>query len=192
MSKANIIVVALAVGRPSLAGIGAGKAALASLLPAVPPGSGPLYLDFDGVDLITSSAFREAILPVVTLANGAGRPCILVNVNTTTKEEACIAAERMEVVLVFGDLTKKKLQNPIAIGQLEEKQVLTLRIVMELGEADAKDVKERSGESTVTTVWNNRLVALHKLGLLRERKVGKTKLYSPIVEGLSYGTGFHP
>lgn len=191
MSETNIIVIEAAVG-PSLAGIGAGKAALAYLLPAVPPGSGPVYLDFKGVELITSSAFREAILPIVTLANSAGRPCILVNVNTTTKEEACIAAERMEVVLVFGELTNKELRDPIAIGQLEEKQLLTLRIVLELGEADAKDVKERSGESTVTTVWNNRLVALHKLGLLRERKVGKTKLYSPIVEGLSYGTGFHP
>lgn len=192
MSEPRIFNVASALGRESLAGIAAGRGALASLMPAVSAAAGAVYLDFKGIELITASAFREAVLPVVALITAAGRACILVNVNTTTKEEACLAAERMNVVLVFGDLAKGELRDLVAAGQLEEKHAIALRIVLELGEADAKAVKDQSGESTVTTVWNNRLVALHKMGLLKERKVGKTKLYSPIVEGMSYGTGFHP
>ena len=43
------------------------------------------------------------------------------------------------------------------------------------------------GENTVITAWNNRLVALTRMGLLTERKVGKTKFYSPAVKGMSYG-----
>lgn len=192
MSETNIFDVSSALGRPSLAGIAAGRAALAALMPAVSTTTGPVYLDFKGVELITASAFREAVLPVVALIASSGKACILANVNTTTKEEACLAAERMAVVLVFGELEEGGLRDPVAAGQLEEKHAIALRIVLKLGEADAKAVKEQSGENTVTTVWNNRLVALHKMGLLKARKVGKTKLYSPIVEGMSYGTGFHP
>ena len=192
MSKTNIFDVAAALGRSSLAGIAAGRGALASLMPAVSTTAGAVYLDFKGVELITASAFREAVLPVISLITSSGRACILANVNTTTKEEAYLAAERMSVVLLFGELGEHGLKNLVAAGELEEKHAIALRIVLELGEADAKAVKEQSGESTVTTVWNNRLVALHKMGLLKERKVGKTKWYSPIIEGMSYGTGFHP
>ncbi|MEZ5704817.1 MAG: hypothetical protein R3E56_05590 [Burkholderiaceae bacterium] len=31
------------------------------------------------------------------------------------------------------------------------------------------------------TAWNNRLVTLQSMGLLRERKAGKRKFYSPVI-----------
>lgn len=194
MSELKVINVVRLVGSPSFAGVAAGRAALAALRSALPlddaDPSDSVLLDFVGVKLITASAFREAILPIVFWATQKGRPCLLVNVNTVIKEEACIAAEHLGIALVFAKFDTKGISEAAAAGVLEEKHALALRIVLEAGEADAKAVKEVSGENTVTTVWNNRLVTLHKMGLLKVRKVGKTKFYSPIVKGMSYGTGF--
>ncbi len=74
-----------------------------------------------------------------------------------------------------------------AQGPLDAKLALTLELTLRLGEADARAISEVSGENTVITAWNNRLVALTRMGLLTERKVGKTKFYSPAVKGMSYG-----
>ena len=188
MSEQKVIDVATAVGAASLAGAASGKAALPLLFAALPPDGAVLLLDFRAVALITASAFREAIFSIVTWSIKDNRPCLLVNVNAVTKEEALIAAERSGLVLVFASLDNEEVRDVVAFGALEEKHAIAFRIVLEIGEADAKAVKERSGEATVTTVWNNRLVALHKMGLLRERKVGKTKFYSAIVKGMSYGS----
>lgn len=188
MSELNIIDVAVAVGTSSVAGVAAGKCALSLLFAACPGQGDRILLDFRGIDLMTASAFREAIFPLLAWANKDGRHCVLVNVGEVAKEEALIAAERSGLVLVFASLDNEEVRDVVALGALEEKHAIAFRIVLEVEEADAKAVKERSGEATVTTVWNNRLVALHKMGLLRERKVGKTKFYSAIVKGMSYGS----
>lgn len=188
MSEQKTIDVAATIGGASLAGVASGKAALALLFAALPADGATVLLDFRSISLITASAFREAIFPIIDWSIKDNRPCLLVNVNTVTTEEALIAAESSGLVLVFASLDDKGLHSPVSRGTLEEKHAIALRIVLELGESDAKAVKERSGEGTVTTAWNNRLVALHKMGLLRERKVGKTKFYSAVVRGMSYGS----
>ena len=182
-----VVDVAQATGTQTLAGIAAGKAALPSLATAKGRDTGLLLLNFEGMRLITASAFREAVLPVVNACVEGGRPCALVNLNPVIEDEAHIAAERSDTVLLVGRFNGKTLSHVRAQGVLDEKLAIALRIVLELEEVDAKGVKERSGEDTVTTVWNNRLVALQRMGLLHERKAGKTKFYSPVVKGMSYG-----
>jgi hypothetical protein len=184
----EVVDVAKATGAKTLAGIAAGKAALPSLESAVGRGSGLLLLNFERMQLITASAFRESILPVVSACIEGGRPCALVNLNAVAEDEAHIAAERSGTVLLVGRFNGKSLSDVRAQGALDEKVMTALLIVLELQETDAKGVSERSGDHAVTTVWNNRLVALQRMGLLRERKAGKTKLYSPVVKGMSYGS----
>jgi hypothetical protein len=188
MSERNVLHLAAELQTATLTGVASGKAALPKLLSAVLREPGTVLLDFSDFELITASAFREAILPLIVLLNNDGRTCVLVNANEVIREEATIAAERSGVLLLFARAQGAALVDPTVVGTLDEKLVIALDIVLKQGEADAKSVSEQSGESTVTTVWNNRLVALQKMGLLRERKVGKTKFYSPVVEGMSRGS----
>jgi hypothetical protein len=188
MSEQNVIRVAAALQASSVTGVASGQAALLKLMPAVQASTGMLLLDFSGLELMTASAFREAILPLIALLTGDARPCVLVNANEVIREEAAIAAERTGQPLIFAEMAGTLPERPTVVGKLDEKLEIALDIVLKQGEADAKEVSERSLEGTVTTVWNNRLVALQKMGLLRERKVGKTKFYSPVVEGMRRGS----
>ncbi len=180
------------IGTDRLAGIAAGKAALPKLLDALPPATGLLLVDLSGVELVTASAFREAFIPLAQQAAEQGRGCLFVNAEPLVKEEAAVVADQMGRVVVFATYDPHGIRDAVAIGPLDDKLAATFRIVLELGEADAKRVKDQSGEDTVTTAWNNRLVALHRMGLVAVRQAGKTKYYTPIVERLSYGPGLHP
>jgi hypothetical protein len=183
VSERNILSLHATVGAKTLAGAAAGRAAAAKLQTATATLPTPWVLAFDGVELITASAFREAILSIVRWAADDGRACLLANVNEVTCEEGLIAAAQAGSVLLFCKLDGLTISNVVARGPLET----TLGLVLKLGEADAKAVSDASGEDTVTTAWNNRLVALTRMGLLTERKLGKTKYYSAVVKGMSYG-----
>jgi hypothetical protein len=187
VSERSILSLRATIGATSLAGAAAGRAAAAKLQTATATLPSPWVLAFDGIELITASAFREAILTIVRWAADDGRVCLLANVNEVTCEEGLIAAAQSGSVLLFCKLDGSVIADVVARGPLDAKLETTLGLLLLLGEADAKAVSEASGEDTVTTAWNNRLVALTRMGLLAERKVGKTKYYSAVVKGMSYG-----
>ncbi len=187
VSERNVLSLRASLGATTLAGAAAGRAAAAKLQTATATLPSPWILAFDGIELITASAFREAILSIVRWAADDGRACLLANVNEVTCEEGLIAAAQSGSVLLFCKLDGLVIADVVARGPLDAKLETTLGLVLQLGEADAKAVSEASGEDTVTTAWNNRLVALTRMGLLTERKLGKTKYYSAVVKGMSYG-----
>jgi hypothetical protein len=192
MSELQILNVLATLGSRQVAGIAAGRIALGKLVSALPPPPANVLVDLTGIELVTASAFREAFVPLVKRASEEGRNLVFVNADPLVREEAMVVAEQKELVLVFAKHEAQGVHDAIAVGPLEEKLATAFRIVLELGEADARQVSERSGEDTVTTAWNNRLVALYRMGLLSERRAGKTKFYKPIIERMSYGLGFHP
>ena len=187
VSEQSILSIRTTVGTSILAGAAAGRAAGAKLQTATDALPTPWVLAFDGIELITASAFRDAILAVVRWAADDGRACLLANVNEVTCEEGLIAAAQAGSVLLFCKLDGLTISNVVARGPLDAKLETALGLVLKLGEAHAKAVSDASGEDTVTTAWNNRLVALTRMGLLTERKLGKTKYYSAVVKGMSYG-----
>lgn len=187
VSEQNLIDLRAVFGVATIAGAAAGRAAGAKLRSALDGLSGPWVLAFDRIELITASAFREAILGAVHAAAEDGVPCVLANVNEITSEEGLIAAAQSGTVLLFCRREGLKVTDVVARGPLDAKLETTLRLLLNLGEADAKAISDASGEGTVTTAWNNRLVALTRAGLLAERKVGKTKYYSTIVKDMLYG-----
>lgn len=187
VSERNVLLLRTILGAATLAGAASGRAAAAKLQTATAALVSPWILSFDGIELITASAFREAILSIVGLAADDGQTCLLANVNEVTCEEGLIAAAQSGSVLLFCKLAKSTITDVMARGLLDAKLEKTFALVLRLGEADAKAVSDASSEDTVTTAWNNRLVALTRMGLLAERKVGKTKYYSAIVKGMSYG-----
>ncbi len=187
VSELNLVDLHSIFGVATIAGAAAGRAAGAKLRSALDGLPGPWVLAFDRIELVTASAFREAILVAVHAAAEEGVPCLLANVNEVTSEEGLIAAAQSSTVLLFCRREGLKITDVVARGPLDAKLETTLRLLLKLGEADAKAISDASGEDTVTTAWNNRLVALTRVGLLTERKVGKTKFYSTIVKGMLYG-----
>lgn len=187
VSERNILSLRTVLGCTTLAGAASGRAAAAKLQTATATLPTPWVLAFEGIELITASAFREAILSIVRWAADDGRACLLANVNEVTCEEGLIAAAQSGSVLLFCKLDGLTITDVVARGPLDAKLQTTFELVLQLGEADAKAVSDASGEDTVTTAWNNRLVALTRMGLLTDRKAGKTKYYSPVVKGMSYG-----
>jgi hypothetical protein len=76
-----------------LAGIGAGRAAKTKPLGSVPPPPASVLVDLSDVDLVTASAFREAVVPIARQAAAGDRGCLFVNASSLVQEEAAIVAD---------------------------------------------------------------------------------------------------
>lgn len=174
---------------PILAGAKGGEAAfllLRAAIPALSPGQ-LVVVDFSQMQICTASAIRELLVPMWKWLRESGCVGIVGNVDEVTLDEIRLVADTSKQPFICARLLKNNLKDPIVYGQLEEKMALTLRLVLDSGEADAKAVHQLARDNTQVTVWNNRLAALEDLGLLARRKVSKTKFYFPILKGMTYG-----
>jgi len=182
----------LSENEPVLAGIFRGRQLLSRLIGESEPASSPepLFLDFQKVELVTGSFFREAILGFrdFCLNQRTNLVPIVANVDRTTLEEFLLVLESKGDAIVVCDIVNGQVQNARVVGVLEEKQIITLEAVLQAKETDAVSLKEkfRDVDAIKTTSWNNRLVSLAAKGILVERKKGRLKLYRPILE-VSYG-----
>lgn len=146
-----------------------------------------VVLDLADVEVLSASYFREAIWPLGNWCQENGAALVLANVNGAVADDIAVSLKAYGGAVIVGALHGDRLTHPRILGELDEKLDLTLRLVCEAGMADAGSIAKASGETTVVTAWNNRLVTLNRMGLLREEKQGKTKFYSPIVKGLKHG-----
>lgn len=176
---------------PTLLGIAAGRASTERLFSSVEASmNAPLtLLDFQGMELVTASAARESIFKLAAHLAEHGSLLICVNANEATLDELTFAATALKQPIVVATLNEDgEIDTPRVIGQLEAVQTKTLQLVGRLGEVDAKTASQAADDQSAgATGWNNRLSSMASLGLLKERKVGKTKLYSLTVKGLSSG-----
>lgn len=175
--------------QPLLVGVQAGRSALTLLIKAASrrPLAQLVALDFQGIELATASGLRQLLVPFWSWLLERGAVGVVANANADTLDDVRLVAEACERQFICAQLADGRLRRPVLYGPLDAKLALALELVLEAGEADAKTVHERSQEKTLVTVWNNRLAALEALGLLSQRKVGKTKLYSPVLKGMTYG-----
>lgn len=171
-----------------LSGKDAGRTLLPNLIAALPTGESLIAVDLQGLDVVTASFFREAFRALRDYVHrSTGGKVVYVNATKDTLDEAEILADQLGDAFIFASLNKGVLSDGRVVGHLEDKQAVALRILAELGEADAKNVKQHSGEGTTTTAWNNRLATLARKGILVERSEGRTKYYKPIIRDLVYG-----
>lgn len=174
---------------PVLAGAKGGQAAFLTLRAAIPvlsPGQ-LVVVDFDQMKICTASAIRELLIPMWKWLRENGCIGIVGNADEVTLDEIKLVADTSKQPFICASFRDKNLEDPVVYGQLEEKMALTLRLVLNSGEADAKAIHQLARDNTQVTVWNNRLAALEDLGLLSRRKVSKTKFYFPILKGMTYG-----
>lgn len=147
----------------------------------------PLFLDFSGIDVATSSFLREAILGFrdYCLRMETNFYPVLANISQQTRDELeVLLVPRGDAFVVCKLNGRGSVSDVEIVGMLEEKQRLTLDAVISAGEADAVTLEEqyRDSERIKATGWNNRLAALVSKGILMESRKGRGKTYRPILE----------
>lgn len=186
----NLIDVATTSSLNVLTGVALGQRAFEALqqsLSACTPKM-PIVLDFSGVQVLGGSALRHLTQSIRATASCARSALVLANLSEANKEEAELVADALRVPFIFASHVDGELNGAVLYGPLDDKVGRTMALVISAGEADAQKVSELSQESAIVTVWNNRLAALQAMGLLRERKVGKRKFYSPVIGDLRCGS----
>ena len=146
----------------------------------------PLFLDFAGIDLMTSSFFRAGLLPFRNYCvEKLGLYPVLANISEDTLDEIdLVLAPIRDAVILCRLNAKERVSEARIFGILDEKQRLTFEAVVEAKEADAGILKHRFRKSDEIgiTGWNNRLAALVAKGLLIETPKGRGKVYRPVLE----------
>jgi hypothetical protein len=179
-------------GGEVLTGAMAGRRDLGRLLertaeePATP---GPLFLDFIGVAAATASYLRESVVACRSMLRGRASLYypVIANANEAVRDELLeLARARGDIFLTCELGAEGSIDAAALVGELEEKQQLTFRLVQDHGETDAGELMRKYGEREKVrhaTAWNNRLSALATLGLVIETRQGRRKHYRPLLQG---------
>jgi hypothetical protein len=178
----------LADGRSILAGTGAGKKTLGALIAATPTSREPLilFLDFLGIEVATSSFLREGIIGFRDYARASLENIypVVANADTAVLEELeFFVQQRSDVLWTCSLGTGDTIGNVRLVGDLDAAQRKTFDLVYRLRTATANQLAAAAEQERIgTTAWNNRLAGLASKGLIVERRIGKTKTFSPLLE----------
>lgn len=175
-------------GQTVLSGAIPGRNLLSALIAATPSPKAPtpIFLDFSEIQVATASFLREAVIGFRDYARQS-----LPNAYPAVANLAPAVAEELEFfVRARGDVVWSCDIDPSGtvigarlIGELEPAQRSTFEAALELGAITAPELALRFTDQRIgPTAWNNRLSALATKGLLIERKQGKAKLFSPLLE----------
>lgn len=146
-----------------------------------------LYLDFQGVEVATTSYLRASIL-------GFRDHCVkqrlnifpvVANANEEVIEELRVVLEgRNDAVVVCNLGVNGAVSEKRIVGSLDERQRRTLDLVAGEGEVDAQTLEKnyKETEPIGATAWNNRLVSLAEKALLVESRRGRGKGYRFVME----------
>jgi hypothetical protein len=190
MSQRQIIsILELGGGLEVLSGQPRGQLLFSKLVGVVRPQDEPtpVFLDFKGVNVATSSYLRAGILAFRDhcVRMGLNLFPVLANINNEIVDDLKVMLEqRGDAFFVCNLDAKGRVSSVRVVGSLDEKQRLTLEAVIQEGETDAATLKEKHEETERigTTGWNNRLSSLAEKGLLVEVKRGRGKMYRPVLE----------
>jgi hypothetical protein len=171
-----------------------GRSVLRKLLVATdiePDRPEPVFLDFEGVDVATSSFLRESVLSFrdTTRTRRSNLYPLVSNANATVKEELIDMLRLRGEAMLGCNLSDAGVVSDVELlGALDPKHRQTFDLVVQLGETDAGTLKRDYGEDEAVsrTAWNNRLATLAGLGLVIEVSQGRAKRYKPLLdEGVS-------
>jgi hypothetical protein len=182
-------------GDLALSGATTGLAAMVQITQRIPRPTqeGILFLDFQGIEIATGSFLRSLVLGLRDWCR-LNRPeltVVVANANESIVEELTdLLSNKRDAVAACDLRGKGAVLSPRVLGVLEERQAETLEAVIKAGETDAPSLARLYDDLAEpgANKWNNRLASLVAKGILRERRLGRSKRYSPVLEGLRYGT----
>ncbi len=175
-------------GQTVLSGAIPGRKVLSALIAATPKteAPAPAFLDFEGIEVATASFLREAVIGFRDYARQS-----LPNVYPVVANMVPAVAEELDFfVRARGDViwscdlnAEDRVVGARLIGDLDPAQRSTFNAVIELGAITAPELAARFSDQGIRpTAWNNRLSALATKGLLVERRQGKSKSFSSLLE----------
>jgi hypothetical protein len=187
--KQKISIFELGGGLEVLSGQPRGQLLFSKLINVVRPQDepAPIFLDFKGVNVATSSFLRSGILAFRDhcVRMGLNLFPVLANINDDIVDDLKVMLEQRGDAFVVCDIGDDgRVLSVRIVGALDEKQRVTLEAVIQEGETDAATLKEKHEETEKigTTGWNNRLSSLAEKGLVVEVRRGRGKLYRPVLE----------
>lgn len=177
----------LAGHQPVLSGAGSGRQLFGKLVAAAraPAEPEPAYLDFQGVTVATASFLREGVIAFRDYARSTLPMLypVIANASAPVTEELEFFLRQRKDALWACRLTEAGApRDPQLLGELDDAHRSTFDLVARLGTATAPGLAAQSDERLAPTAWNNRLSYLAARGLLIERKAGKTKTFTPVLE----------
>lgn len=170
-----------AEGREFLSGL-TGRRIYPRLIASIDKQNEPttVFLDFTGVSA-SGSFFSQAILPLRIYARRMDGYVVVCNLDEESKDELGWLLDVTPDAIFICNLSEGVVSNPRWIGNLEEKQLFTLRAVGEETETDATYLSKKY-KDVQATGWNNRLSALSQKGLLMEYRSGRSKTYRSVLQ----------
>ncbi len=186
----RLSILSLAGDRAVLTGSVAGRKLLSALIEAAGRSPSPEvgFLDFMAVEVATSSFLRESVFGFRDYARAAlpNLYPVVANAGTAVLEELdFFVRHRNEALWCCGLDADGTVTEPHILGELDPIQRQTFEAVLERGSASAPALAAAGPSDGVgPTAWNNRLSALASKGLLIERRNGKTKTFSPVLEAV--------
>jgi len=185
----QIFIKKLAGNTPVLSGFARGSLLLGKLTETVQIKEEPtaVYLDFQGVEVATSSYLRAGVLGFrdYCVKQRLNIFPIVANANSEIVEELRIALEgRNDAVVVCNVGKNGRVSEKRIVGSLDEKQRRTLDLVAQEGKVDAQTLEKnyKKVEPIGATGWNNRLANLAEKALLIESRRGRGKEYRFVME----------
>lgn len=176
-------------GGAILAGTTLGRAVFSRLASETPRFNvpTPVFLDFDGVEVATSSFLREAVFAFKDFCRSTNEQAypVVANACDEVMEELRIFADSQNEAVwccqFLADDRPSRLKI-IGLEKLDKGQSKALDYVRQNRKATAPEMAEHLVEGVGPTAWNNRLSALANKGLVMEWRQGKTKTFSPVLE----------
>lgn len=175
-------------GQTVLSGAISGRQLLSALVAATSSSAepSPVFLDFDGVEVATASFLRESVIGFRDYARRSlpNAYPVVANLSVAVAEELeFFVRARGDVLLSCVLGTNGEVTGSRLIGELDPAQRATFDAVREGGAVSAPELAQRHADVRIgSTAWNNRLSALADKGLLVERRHGRAKSFSSVLE----------
>lgn len=156
---------------------------LCELLSGTPSGS-VVYLDFEGVELVTGSWVNAMFTPFFQWVSTEETDLfpIICNAQVEWLDELALVADWTHCcfIVASGPIPPQKAK---LVGPLDSGQRSTLEAVLHFRETTGADLERNNkGEKVKATAWNNRLKDLYSKRLLRREKRGREQHYSAVVK----------
>lgn len=172
-----------------LSGVQAGRRVFAGMVAhAAPPSSAETaYLDFSGIEVATGSFLRESVMAFRDYARSTLPDLYPVVANPSeavTEELDFLLKHRKDALLSCRLGPNGAVTEGSVLGELENGYRIAFDLVARLRTASAPDLAAQGDANIGPTAWNNRLAFLASRGLLMERRAGKSKMFTPVLETL--------
>ena len=179
----------LAGSQAVLSGVQAGRRVFAGMVAeAAPPVSDETaYLDFSGIEVATSSFLRESVMAFRDYARSTlpNLYPVVANPSEAVTEELDFLLKHRKDALWSCRLGRDgEVTEGTILGELDSGHRIAFDMVARLRTASAPDLAAQGDAGVGPTAWNNRLAYLAARGLLMERRAGKSKIFTPVLETL--------